>query len=160
MDAMPVIDLQNKVGVLELCGTCTFTLAYVSIANENRAGTGGGISAFRGLPGSRVEWVGGVGLRPACPSTASALSLLAITQRSSLFPGKQVVSSTNFTYRVSWVVWLQHAGRVLSLADACMQTVQPTMLLLLSSRPIFHRAASTGTCWLSLTSAPTSFLSK
>lgn len=99
VDDMPLIDLQNNVGVLELCSTCTFRLDYVSIANENRAGTGGGISAFKGLPGSRVDWIGGVGLRPACASTASALSLLASTQRSSLFPGQQQVSSTNITYR-------------------------------------------------------------
>lgn len=98
---MPVLDLQNKVGVLELCSTCTFRLAWVSIANENRAGTGGGISAFRGFPGSRVDWIGGVGLRPACPPTASALSLLSSTQRSSLFPGQQRVASANITYRVS-----------------------------------------------------------
>lgn len=114
---MPVVDLQNKVGVLQLCSSCTFMFLYVSIANENRAGTGGGISVFQGQPGSRVEWVGGVGLRPACASTSSALSLLNNTQRSALFPsppgGGQLVLSTNLTYRVSW----PPTARLLELAS-------------------------------------------
>jgi hypothetical protein len=107
IDTMPVLDLQNKVGVLQLCSSCTFMFMYVSIANENRAGTGGGISAFKGQPGSRVEWLEGIGLRPACAPTSSALALLNNTQRSALFPsppgGGQLVRSTNLTYRVSWL---------------------------------------------------------
>jgi hypothetical protein len=107
LDAMPVIDVQNKIGILQLCSRCTFAFHSISIANENRAGTGGGISVFRGQPGSRVEWVSGVGLRPACGPTTSAVALVNSTQRSSLFPspreGEQLVKSTDLVYRVSAV---------------------------------------------------------
>jgi hypothetical protein len=107
VDAMPVIDLQNKIGILELCSRCTFAFRSVSIANENRAGTGGGISVFRGQPGSRVEWINGVGLRPACGPTASAVALVNSTQRSSLFPsdpgGQQLARKVDLVYRVSGV---------------------------------------------------------
>jgi hypothetical protein len=80
---------------------------YVSIANESRTGIGGGITAFQGQPGSKVEGLGGVSLRAACAPTASALTLLNNTWRSALFPsppeGGQLVRSTNLTYRVSWL---------------------------------------------------------
>lgn len=113
VDSMPVIDLQNKVGILELCSSCTFSFLWVAIANENRAGTGGGISVFRGKPGSKVEWMGGVGLRPACAPTAPAVALVNNTQRSSLFPsppgGRQLAKSVDFTYKVNHSAVLQKA---------------------------------------------------
>lgn len=108
-DSLPMIDLQNRVGILLLCSRCTFMFISVNIANENRAGTGGGITLFRGQQGSRVEWVNGMGVRKPCPPTSSALALLATTARSGLFPGppsgQQVVRSVNMTFRVSTVLW-------------------------------------------------------
>ena len=107
VDAVPVLDLQNKIGILQLCRSCTFAMEWLGIANENRAGTGGGMTVFRGQPGSRVDWLGGVGLRPACPPTRPQLPLINSTQRISLFPSppgaQQLADVVNVTYRVSEV---------------------------------------------------------
>lgn len=108
IDAAPQIDLQNRVGILELCSSCLFRILGVSLANDNRAGAQGGTSAFRGQPGSRIEWVTGVGLRLACPPTAEQLPLVKATARSPLFPspaGGQQLAITNFTYRVRTTAW-------------------------------------------------------
>jgi hypothetical protein len=104
---MPVLDMQNKVGILQLCSGCMFSVTYVSIANENRAGTGGGMTVFQGQPGSRVDWMGGYGIRKACPPTLPQLPAIKITQRSVLFPsppGGQLVEVVNATYKASYVL--------------------------------------------------------
>lgn len=78
---------------------------WVNIAHENQVGTGLGMSVFRGDPGSRLERIGGVGLRTACPPTTPTLFLLNQSIRSPLFPsppgGRQLAGRTNFTFRVS-----------------------------------------------------------
>lgn len=103
VDAMPVIDLMHQPGILHICSTCSFVFKWVSIAHENQVGTGLGMSVFRGDPGSRLERIGGVGLRTACPPTVPTLFLLNQTQRSPLFPsppgGQQLAGITNYTYR-------------------------------------------------------------
>lgn len=132
---MPVLDLQNKVGILQLCSACTFSLLWVSIANENRAGTGGGITVFQGQTGSRVDWLGGNGLRKACPPARPQLQLINITQRSIYFPtppGGQLAELVNVTYRVSC---LQSAPfTTLVLHRACMHAVDCHKGNLLSSQ--------------------------
>lgn len=103
-DAMPVLDMQSRVGILQLCSNCTFSLLFVSIANENAVGTGGGMTVFWGQQGSRVDWLGGVGWRLACPPARPQLSLIKLTQRSIHFPSPpdgQLIELVNVTYRVS-----------------------------------------------------------
>jgi hypothetical protein len=63
------------------------------------------MSTFQGQIGSRLERIGGVGLRTACPATGPTLKLLNSTQRSPLFPSppgeQQLAGSTDFIFRVS-----------------------------------------------------------
>jgi hypothetical protein len=105
VDAMPVIDLRHLPGILQICGTCSVVFEWVNIAHENQVGTGLGMSVFRGDPGSRLERIGGVGLRTACSPTTPTLFLLNQSIRSPLFPsppgGRQLAGRTNFTFRVS-----------------------------------------------------------
>lgn len=104
-DAMPVLDMESRVGILQLCSSCTFLFAHVSINNENPAGTGGGMTVFRGQQGSKVDRVGGAGWRLACPPARQQLELLNLSQRSIQFPNpppaKQQVQLVNVTYKVS-----------------------------------------------------------
>lgn len=115
VDAMPVIDLMHRPGIMHICSTCSFVFKWVSIGHENQVGTGLGMSVFRGEPGSRLERIGGVGLRTACPPTVPTLFLLNQTQRSPLFPsppgGQQLAGITNYTYRVSRELVMQRGGQ-------------------------------------------------
>lgn len=102
-DTLPIIDLAHKRGVLEICGRCSLRFVYVNIAHENVVGTGLGMTAVRGLPGSRLERLGGVGLRVACPATQPTLKILNSTQRTQLFPnadGRQLAGATDYVFRV------------------------------------------------------------
>lgn len=102
---MPMIDLRHLPGIIQICSTCSFVFEWVNIAHENQVGTGLGMSVFRGDPGSRLERIGGVGLRTACPPTTPTLFALNKSIRSPLFPsppgGRQLAGRTNFTFRVS-----------------------------------------------------------
>lgn len=103
-DALPVLDMQSRVGILQLCSTCTFSLFWLSVSNENPTGSGGGMTVFRGQQGSRVDWMGGASWRLACPPARSQLELLNLTQRSILFPSPpagQLVKLVNVTYKIS-----------------------------------------------------------
>lgn len=101
---MPIIDLMHRPGIIEIGSNVSFVFKWVSIAHENQVGTGLGMSVFRGQPGSRLERIGGVGLRTACPPTEPTLFLLNNTQRSPLFSsppgGQQLAGIVNYTYRV------------------------------------------------------------
>jgi hypothetical protein len=103
--------MQDKVGILQLCSSCTFLIVNVTINNENQAGTGGGITIFTGQPGSRVDLMGGYILMKACPPARPHLALINMTQRSMLFPNPlgQSVDLVNVTYRVSHAVCMHHA---------------------------------------------------
>lgn len=101
---MPVLDMQSRVGILQLCNNCTFSLLFVSTADENPAGTGGGMTVFWGQHGSRVDWLCGLGWRLACPPARPQMSLIRLTQRSTHFhspPEGQLIELVNVTYRVS-----------------------------------------------------------
>eukprot|EP00878_Enallax_costatus_P017273 GHUV01018141.1.p2 GENE.GHUV01018141.1~~GHUV01018141.1.p2 ORF type:complete len:378 (+),score=71.24 GHUV01018141.1:230-1363(+) len=101
-DQWPIIDLQAKAGLLELCATCTFTFQHLMIANETAKGRTSGISILRGRTGGRVDATNTYGLHVACPPTASSLQIISTTQCSPLFPGldrPQVASATNATFR-------------------------------------------------------------
>jgi hypothetical protein len=121
-DALPLLDLRDRAGILQLCATCTFTFAHINIDNENVVGTGGGMSAFCGERGSRVVRIGGVGVRTACTDTPSGLKSLNATQRSPLFPeplGQQRAGAVDaVTFRVS------SCGRALcARPDSCLCVV-------------------------------------
>lgn len=103
-DAMPVLNMQSRVGILQLCSNCTFSLLFVSTANENPAETRGSMTVFWGQQGSRVVWLGGLGWRLACPPARPQLSLIKGTQHSIHFPSPpdgQLIQLMNVTYRVS-----------------------------------------------------------
>lgn len=111
-DALPLLDMQNKIGILQLCSSCIFAFVGVSFANENPTSTGGIMTAFLGQRGSRIEWEGGVTLRRACPPARLSLPLFNQTQRSVLFPGSggsQLIDLVNITYRVSITCCLSQA---------------------------------------------------
>jgi len=100
-DALPVLDMNNRIGILQLCSSCTFSLQQLALANENPTGTGNGMAVFWGQHGSRVDWIDGVGWRIACPPARPQLPLISQLQRSTLFPGnKQLVELLNITYKV------------------------------------------------------------
>jgi hypothetical protein len=101
--ALPVLDMQNRTGILQLCSSCTFSLVNMSIVNDTATGAGGGMAVFRGQQDSKVNVLGGVSWRPACLPPGVQLQMFYITPRSVRFPsppGAQLAVLVNVTYKV------------------------------------------------------------
>lgn len=101
---IPLLDLNRRAGVVQLCSTCTLRLANISLANLTRSGAGM-VTFFRGQLGARLLQENGFSVRLVCQRTDVEREQVNQTQRSSRFPsppgGQQLARSVNATYLVS-----------------------------------------------------------
>ncbi|WIA13815.1 hypothetical protein OEZ85_007362 [Tetradesmus obliquus] len=98
---IPLLDLNRRAGVVQLCSTCTLRLANISLANLTRSGAGM-VTFFRGQLGARLLQENGFSVRLVCQRTDVEREQVNQTQRSSRFPsppgGQQLARSVNATY--------------------------------------------------------------
>ena len=72
--ALPVLDMQNRAGILQLCSCTTFSFVNVSIVNDTATGAGGGMAVFRGQQDSKVNVLGGAHFEVSMPATSSTVA--------------------------------------------------------------------------------------